>query len=460
MTDAPTPEHPRQRLLVALGKARECRKAGQAAEAVGHYLAVLDIGCGIGIHKADEVVRYLLDLREGAEASRILSDPRQLIADDLLKRSFAAEAMAQAGDRDRASFLCAELLREVPARMPIFRHVALLARDLDLDLSPRLERLADELAGATPREALPFVELLKRIGLPGAAERVLDGIAPVAVREEMTTLGLPASVHAAKVGLLRAAGRHEDARRLAVQMVPPPDKLAGLRRPPPDWLRRTASANRVPVPRVVHQVWVGPLPPPDTSKAWRAHCERHGYGYRLWREESLMALGIGQVSHFDRLLAKRDYPGAADIARYFVLREQGGLYFDSDYVPATPDLPLHDSLPMIGAFALSLPEYRSFAGSTWFLSNAVLAAPDHHPIFEAAIENLDAGFAELPHASAWWMPGPGYFTCLTSRGGIHIHSYDIVGSVGNARSLDDAMEGAGEAGRKGSVIAFWKPWRR
>ncbi len=43
-----------------------------------------------------------------------------------------------------------------------------------------------------------------------------------------------------------------------------------------------------------------------------------------------------------------DLPGAVDVARYFILHAQGGIYLDCDWYPARDDLSFADVLPLIG----------------------------------------------------------------------------------------------------------------
>ena len=158
------------------------------------------------------------------------------------------------------------------------------------------------------------------------------------------------------------------------------------------------------------------------------------------------------------MLENRKYPSAADIARYAILQEFGGIYADADFIPADQTLPMHDKIPLVGALAIAEHTFRSFAGSKWFIFNGFLATPKAHPLFEAALDNLDRAFAVLPYATAWWVAGPGYLTALSSRGGINIFSPKIIGKIQKERTIDGAVLAAQKISARGGIIADWKPW--
>jgi mannosyltransferase OCH1-like enzyme len=92
----------------------------------------------------------------------------------------------------------------------------------------------------------------------------------------------------------------------------------------------------VKIPRILHQVWVGPIAPPLTMMAtWKAmnpSCE-----YRLWSDGSnplLEKLGAEYFKH-DLVNKKqyddmREWNGKCDVLRYELLHEYGGVYIDAD----------------------------------------------------------------------------------------------------------------------------------
>ena len=107
-----------------------------------------------------------------------------------------------------------------------------------------------------------------------------------------TTLGLPRRLHAVMLHLAKA--QRDPLLRAGYQfhLVPPPEILAPLFRYSTAEQRSLNTANRAPVPQVIHQIWIGSLPVPAACAAWQTHAAATGYTYRLWRETDLAALGL------------------------------------------------------------------------------------------------------------------------------------------------------------------------
>ena len=108
----------------------------------------------------------------------------------------------------------------------------------------------------------------------------------------LTVVGLPRPLHATFLKLAKVEG--DVLRKIAYQytLVPPPAILATHGRFTSDERAEMAAANRMPVPRILHQIWIGSKPVPVTARAWQSHAERHGYGYKLWREDDLGTIDV------------------------------------------------------------------------------------------------------------------------------------------------------------------------
>ena len=92
------------------------------------------------------------------------------------------------------------------------------------------------------------------------------------------------------------------------------------------------------IPRVFHQIWIGPERLSDRHRrfmdSWR---ELHpGWAFRLWTNETLPELPNLQFQ-FDRA---QSWAGKADIARYEILLAEGGVYIDVDLMCLKPIDPL------------------------------------------------------------------------------------------------------------------------
>ena len=89
------------------------------------------------------------------------------------------------------------------------------------------------------------------------------------------------------------------------------------------------------IPKIIHQIWLGPCPAPKTEmRTWK---DRHpGWEYRLWDEEAISRCwpdGLYNQKQFDWM---QELCGKADIARYEILHRFGGFYADADSVCLRP----------------------------------------------------------------------------------------------------------------------------
>ncbi len=271
-----------------------------------------------------------------------------------------------------------------------------------------------------------------------------------------TSLGLPRRLQSALLHLAKA--KRDLLHRAGYQfhLVPPPETLAPLFRYTPADLRAINDANRQPVPRIIHQIWIGTLPVPAACAAWQAHADATDYAYRLWREADLTALGLPANPVFADMLARGDYPGAVDVARYAILAAQGGIYLDCDFYPARDDVAFHDLLPLIGLTALAEDTPRNTGQGGLLLANSFIATPPDHPAMHRLTASLAASLAALPDAPAWWSTGPLVFT-LAARGGavsVAPHTF-VAGSLPRGAPFADVATLQRAAG--GLLIA-WKPW--
>lgn len=83
----------------------------------------------------------------------------------------------------------------------------------------------------------------------------------------------------------------------------------------------------------LHQIWLGPNPCPsmwtDSVKQFAANKNFH---YILWKDNSTI-----QLKNLDQFEKCPDYAGKADILRYEILQQYGGVYIDADSVILNED---------------------------------------------------------------------------------------------------------------------------
>lgn len=144
------------------------------------------------------------------------------------------------------------------------------------------------------------------------------------------------------------------------------------------------------IPRILHQVWVGP-PMPEHLAAWceawrRLHPD---WEYRLWGEDDL-----GWLENRDLYDAAEEWSprnlGAfrSDIARIEILHREGGVYADCDMEPRRP---IDQLLTGCSAFTFKHPTPNGKPKPNYpWLTNALIGAEPGHPAYRAAIDGMAA----------------------------------------------------------------------
>lgn len=270
-----------------------------------------------------------------------------------------------------------------------------------------------------------------------------------------TLAGLPRRLHAARLRLARARG--DQIAKLGWQATQGPglDALLPLAVLTPDERRQAAAMAATPVPRILHQIWIGELPPPPSVAAWRAWAVLNGREYQLWDEAALDRIGATENPVYRQMLAQGDYPGAVDVARYLVLDVVGGIYLDADFHPARDDADFDDFIAPTGLSALPEDTPRITGRGPMLLTNALIAAPAGHPVMRALIRILPQAVAALPRGPAWWVTGPLIFTLLARLCPVGLAAHDIV-----AGHLPRSADGADlQRFRRGAgLLIDWKSW--
>jgi hypothetical protein len=129
------------------------------------------------------------------------------------------------------------------------------------------------------------------------------------------------------------------------------------------------------IPKVFHQIWVGPQPLPDEFKELQSGWRRlhPSWELKLWTDANLPAnLVRPEVYELLRQPGER-----ADILRLELLSRFGGVYVDVDFEALKPIDELLDGVP---AFFGALDSGR--------ISNAIIGSVPGHPYFARALDEL------------------------------------------------------------------------
>ncbi len=134
------------------------------------------------------------------------------------------------------------------------------------------------------------------------------------------------------------------------------------------------------IPRIIHYCWFGGNPLPKSAQrciaSWRKFmpdCE-----IREWNEQNF---DVNAHPYTRAAYAAGKYAFVSDFARYKILEEWGGIYFDTDVESVAP---ISDLL-QLGAF-MGLEDAQPPTVS----SGLVMAVEAHHPITQEMLDFYDA----------------------------------------------------------------------
>ncbi len=134
------------------------------------------------------------------------------------------------------------------------------------------------------------------------------------------------------------------------------------------------------IPRIIHYCWFGGNPLPKSAQrciaSWRKFmpdCE-----IREWNEQNF---DVNAHPYTRAAYAAGKYAFVSDFARYKILEEWGGIYFDTDVEAVAP---INDMLKL-GAF-MGLEDAQPPTVS----SGLVMAVEAHHPIIQEMLDFYDA----------------------------------------------------------------------
>lgn len=285
-----------------------------------------------------------------------------------------------------------------------------------------------------------------------AAEAAGDPAEPMG---PLTLAGLPRRLHAAQLRLARAQG--DLVAKLGWQALQGPalEALLPLARLSADERARAVALAAAPVPRILHQIWIGSLPRPPALAAWGRCCAAHDRDYRLWDETALAGIGATDHPAYRAMLGAGDYPGAVDVARYLVLQAQGGIYLDADFHPAPQGGDFDDYLPAQGLSALAEDTPRITGRGSVLLTNALISCPPGHPVMAALLRILPQAVAQMPRAPAWWVTGPLVFTLLARLCPLGMAAHDIIAGRLPRRAPAEALAQFQDAP---GLLIDWKSW--
>lgn len=152
------------------------------------------------------------------------------------------------------------------------------------------------------------------------------------------------------------------------------------------------------IPKILHFIWIGDIfkIPHECVKSWTD--KNPDYKVVLWGNHELEESEWKNKSKIDDMLAKKDYAGAADIMRYEILYQHGGVYIDIDSYCIKP---LEDWLLDCQAFAC----WENEIIRNNLIANGYLGGVPGADVWRLCIEEIEKKDC-TEQKLAWMITGP------------------------------------------------------
>jgi FkbM family methyltransferase len=161
------------------------------------------------------------------------------------------------------------------------------------------------------------------------------------------------------------------------------------------------QADELVIPQVIHRVWLGDDPQPELflrfETKWRAL--HPGWRVITWGDDDLRELGAAQ-----EIASQPDVVVRADLARYHIIHDHGGLYVDADFEP------LQNIEPLLRGHSLVLGEE-----SSGMIAIGFFAATSGHPFLGHVLTDVPAALEGERARPANFVIGPAFFTRCYQR---------------------------------------------
>ena len=132
------------------------------------------------------------------------------------------------------------------------------------------------------------------------------------------------------------------------------------------------------IPKIIHQIWLGPLEPPkEAMESWKDF--HPNWEYILWTEKNLPALK--NQNAFDRSDA---YSQKADILRYEILQDFGGIFVDADEHCIKNIDPLFESIFQSHCDCFAVYE----KGNSGLIANGIMGCTKNNPFMKKMVDEI------------------------------------------------------------------------
>jgi mannosyltransferase OCH1-like enzyme len=163
------------------------------------------------------------------------------------------------------------------------------------------------------------------------------------------------------------------------------------------------------IPKIIHQLWIGPKPAPTNfMNTWKD--KNPDFEYIFWNEQEMQKrkLFLRTPHKIDEM---SEINGKADIIRWEILYQYGGVFIDADSICIEP---LDNILMREKAFA----GYENEIVRKDLVATGTMGFPRFYPLCKDAVEWILANDISVERTGmrAWMSVGPGLLTRLLQMG--------------------------------------------
>jgi GT2 family glycosyltransferase len=163
------------------------------------------------------------------------------------------------------------------------------------------------------------------------------------------------------------------------------------------------------IPKIIHQLWIGEKPPPTKHMdTWKTMNPR--FEYIRWTEKEIEKRKLKLVCK-NRIREMEEINGKADIIRWEILYEYGGVFLDADSICVEP---IDDTLMNCESFA----GWEHEQLRPGLIATGTMGFPPKHPLVKDAIEWMKSNSVHVQTTGqrAWQTVGPGLLTRIYNSG--------------------------------------------
>lgn len=160
------------------------------------------------------------------------------------------------------------------------------------------------------------------------------------------------------------------------------------------------------IPKIVHQIWLGSAVPEKFVSWMSTWANMQGWEYKLWTDLDVETFPLHNRKLYENA---KNFGEKADILRYEILYNEGGLYADVDFENINTEV--FDLLNRSFDFYAGLEpmEHRQPINSP-LIGNAIFASIPGHPLLEKVITDMTVHYNQHENEWAVIATGPVYFT--------------------------------------------------